>query len=220
MSSRIVRNAILAKNSFFKENKMKLVKSQRGNLLMQSAVALLIGALTVAGIVYFLGYINRAKAGAAVEQLQGLYIATINEAARPAGADTTLAALVATNNFSSSDWNSTTAPTDFELVSGDAVAVSPVGGISGSDTSALSLTLTPSTSNAGVDAQVVAKALNAGYILVAASATDAVGIDPTSGTLPTGITFTAGQGYSASTLGATPYYFVVKGSASASIVNQ
>ena len=149
---------------------MKLVKNrkfaQRGNLLMQSAVALLIGALSVAGVIYFLGYINSAKTQAAVEQLQGLSIATINESSRSTP-DTTFTAFVNSNNFVQGEW-SNIQPTagGFNLVNGATLNFS-ISDENFNDTSKGIYSAIPGFPSADIaksTAQVLVKALNAGFI--------------------------------------------------------
>ena len=105
---------------------MKLVKNrkfaQRGNLLMQSAVALLIGALSVAGVIYFLGYIQSAKINSAVEQIQGLYIATIHENASDTKSKDVNSFIASNgNNFSPNDFDSVSG--NFSFATGDTVNI-------------------------------------------------------------------------------------------------
>jgi Tfp pilus assembly protein PilV len=187
---------------------MKLVKTQRGNLLMQSAVALLIGALSVAGVIYFLGYINSAKTQAAVEQLQGFSIAVINEAARstpdavPAAAAD---AFYTSNNIPLADIDTTTFA--IKLATGDSSTT-----FTGTSAAKLSGSVTP-TSLSTVSALV--KAANAGYIQFT-DVTGAVQVPNSTSTYSVnGVTAVNGKWVAPAALGtmASPTNFVIEGSA-------
>lgn len=190
---------------------MRIFKSERGVYIKQTATVMLVGAVTAVGVVYFLGYVDRAKSGAAFEQIQALYMATLLEANKTNGADKTIIDFVRNNSLPIKDWSNIDAVGSFELASGDSVVIAPSGGDQNDDTSALFLMFSPNKENREADAQLIARALNAGYIIPAASSTDMIGMDPTAGTLPSGIAYMPGKGYLVSKLKNIPYYFVIKG---------
>lgn len=205
---------------------MKFNHPQRGSLLIQSVLSLLIGALLISGIVYFIGYINRAKVIVALEQVQGLFAATVNEAARPGGADIDMVRFVSTNNFAKADWNNLAAPSTYMLRDVDPISVKPVGGLSGADTSALNFSITPTAPNSNLDGQVLVKALNAGFILAASSSMDSIGLDPGNvNNIPlinaNGFLFTPGIGYTIGSFESlrAPVYFVMIGYGKAAIID-
>ena len=187
---------------------MKLVKTQRGNLLMQSAVALLIGALSVAGVIYFLGYINSAKTQAAVEQLQGFSIAVINEAARQtpdAVPAATTDAFYTSNNIPAADIDTTTFA--IKLATGDSSTP-----FTGSNAANLGASITPTTLST---VSALVKAANAGYIQFT-DASGAVQVPNAASTYGVnGVVGTSGKWVAPAALPSTPAAtnFVIQGSA-------